>query len=68
MFFQEGNICSGPMASHLLTSGHSFAWPKENNSWVPTAVDMVEKLYSCLWEYCTKLENDMIRLQLWDRV
>ena len=67
MFFQDGIICSGPMVAHLLTGGHSFGWSEEFNSWVPTSVDMVEKLYSCMWEYCKKIQDDLFRLQIWDR-
>ena len=64
---QERVILIGPMAAHLLTAGHSFIWDPERGAYVPTAVDMAEKLYACMWDYCKKLREDMVRLELWDR-
>jgi hypothetical protein len=68
IFLQEGFVLVGPMAAHLLTGGHGFTFSEEYGSYVPTAVDMVEKLYSCMWDYTKKIHQDMVRLEIWDRM
>jgi len=68
IFLQKGFVLVGPMAAHLLTGGHGFTFSEEYVSYVPTAVDMVEKLYSCMWDYTKKIHQDMVRLEIWDRM
>ena len=55
----------------LVGNGLALTWPiifLTGHADVPTAVDMVEKLYSCMWDYTKKIHQDMVRLEIWDRM